>query len=78
LRELKNKAKRLVTNGYSVTLRISIVNFILNKLLYKMLRKGYTLDLSSLLVSTLALNNDLISFFNVVQRKLKRLLKNFY
>lgn len=78
MRELKNKAERLVTNRYFVTLRISIVNFILNELLYKILRGRLTLDLSSLLVSILALNNNSTSLFNVVQREFKRLLRNSY
>jgi hypothetical protein len=78
LKELKNKVRRLVTNKSFVTLGISIVNFILNELLYKMLGRRLTLDLSSLLVGTLGSNDDLTSLFNVVQRGLKRLLRNSY
>jgi hypothetical protein len=78
LRELENKAERLATNGYSATLGISIVNFILNELSYEMLGRRLTLDSSSLLVGILASNDDLISLFDAVQRELKRLLRNSY
>jgi hypothetical protein len=78
LKELENKVGRLVTNGSFVTLGISMANFILNELLYEMLGRRLTLDLSSLLVGTLGSNNDLTSLFNVVQRGLKRLLRNSY